>query len=97
MILHTADRSCEDLITKKLRKAQIPYLIEYINDTKMNIFFGHEYCIEVISHFDNKNLDLLSDEEDFILGVMLGYDRIQQCKRYLTRKIKDGKIDDLVG
>ena len=27
-------------------------------------------------------------EEDFILGTMLGYSRLQQCSRYLTRKDK---------
>ena len=29
----------------------------------------------------------LSAEEDFILGTLLGYDREQQCRRYL------GKLD----
>ncbi|MEW6094981.1 MAG: DUF2023 family protein, partial [bacterium] len=24
--------------------------------------------------------------EDFILGILLGYDQIQQCQRYLKRK-----------
>jgi len=28
----------------------------------------------------------LTDEEDFILGTMLGYDRVKQCERYLKRK-----------
>ena len=28
----------------------------------------------------------LEKEEDFILGIMLGYDRLRQCERYLKRK-----------
>ena len=28
----------------------------------------------------------LVDKEDFILGIMLGYDRLLQCERYLKRK-----------
>ncbi|PXF51402.1 MAG: hypothetical protein C4B55_03135 [Candidatus Methanophagaceae archaeon] len=28
----------------------------------------------------------MTDEEDFILGTMLGYDRVKQCERYLKRK-----------
>ena len=30
-------------------------------------------------------LNALTAEEDFMLGTMLGYDREQQCRRYLTR------------
>ena len=33
-----------------------------------------------------KSLNDLSLEEDFMLGVMLGYDVQQQCKRYLDFK-----------
>jgi hypothetical protein len=32
------------------------------------------------------SLSNLTDEEDFILGTMLGYDRVKQCERYLKRK-----------
>lgn len=33
-------------------------------------------------------LNLLTPEEDFILGAMLGYDICAQCKRYCTRKAR---------
>jgi len=36
------------------------------------------------------SLSDLTDEEDFILGTMLGYDRVKQCERYLKRK-RNGK------
>ena len=30
-------------------------------------------------------LNALTAEEDFMLGTLLGYDREQQCRRFLTR------------
>ena len=36
------------------------------------------------------SLSNLTDEEDFILGTMLGYDRVKQCERYLRRKRNGG-------
>ena len=38
-----------------------------------------------------RSLSDLTDEEDFILGVMLGYDRLKQCERYLKRKRNGGE------
>jgi hypothetical protein len=32
------------------------------------------------------SLNELSDEQDFMLGVMLGYGRLVQCDRYLQRR-----------
>ncbi|RLD17868.1 MAG: DUF2023 domain-containing protein, partial [Caldiserica bacterium] len=31
-------------------------------------------------------LSNLTEEEDFILGIMLGYDRLKQCERYMRIK-----------
>ena len=33
-------------------------------------------------------LNMLTPEEDFILGAMLGYDICAQCKRYCDRKAR---------
>lgn len=39
--------------------------------------------------------------DDFILGIMLGimlgYDRLKQCERYLERKQKNGMVEELIG
>lgn len=37
----------------------------------------------------DKHLSDYTPEEDFILGTMLGYDRVQQCDRYLKMKNKN--------
>jgi hypothetical protein len=94
LILHTAKAELKPLFIKKLERNNIDYLVQDIDDTKFNIFFGDENCVNVVKQFDVP-LTKLSDEQDFILGIMLGYDRILQCKRYLARKkstLKCGKV-----
>lgn len=46
-------------------------------------------CVDVVKTFSPK-LNELTAEQDFILGIMLGYDRVKQCERYL--KIKNNVI-----
>jgi hypothetical protein len=53
---------------------------------KINIFFGNKNCINVLKSFGDKPLYKFTDEEDFILGIMLGYCRKKQCERFLKRK-----------
>ena len=52
----------------------------------MNVFFGDNVCIKMIKQMEFKQLSNLTEEEDFILGIMLGYDRLKQCERYLKRR-----------
>lgn len=86
LILHTTDISNESAIVAKLKKYDIDFLIQYVGSKKMNIFFGANDCVQVIANFIDKSLSDLTAEEDFILGIMLGYDRLKQCERYLKRK-----------
>lgn len=57
------------------------------------MYFGNPNCINVIKTIGNKNPSDYTDEEDFMLGIMLGYDQIKQCKRYIDRKkmLKNGE------
>ena len=52
---------------------------------KVNIFFGNKECIDIVAQFSSDNLSFLSAHEDFMLGIMLGYNRIEQCRRYLNK------------
>ena len=72
-------RKCLDKITKN-------ELFSYVSeiDGKNNIFFGKKECVEIVSTFP-KELSKLSPQQDFILGTMLGYNRIEQCRRYLNK------------
>ncbi|MEA2051712.1 MAG: DUF2023 family protein [Euryarchaeota archaeon] len=86
LVLHTTKVSNRDAIKKKLERAMIAHYIQTVNRTKINVFFGHSICIDVIKQMNFTSLSNLTDDEDFILGTMLGYDRLKQCERYLKRK-----------
>ncbi|HOO63589.1 MAG TPA: DUF2023 family protein [Synergistaceae bacterium] len=93
LILHTGRREELPLIMSKLRKRKIPHVIYPVGEEKINVFFGNASCVEVIRHIGKNNLQDYSEEEDFILGILLGYDKIQQCERYLRER---QKIADLL-
>lgn len=86
LVLHTTKALNSDAIEKRLEREMIDYYIQRVNGTKINVFFGNSICIDVIKQMNFESLSNLTDEEDFILGMMLGYDRVKQCKRYLKRK-----------
>ena len=88
LILHTTKASNEKDIVAKLVSNDISYLIQHVGKDKINVYFGAPNCVEVVSHFIHKSLSELTPEEDFILGIMLGYDRLKQCERYLKRNQK---------
>lgn len=88
MILHTLHECHREEVVKRLNKNDIPFLITEVTNHKFNVFFGDKTCIDVISTFAYKPLNRLTDEEDFILGTLLGYDTVLQCERYIDRKRK---------
>jgi hypothetical protein len=92
LILHTSITGLEKDITDLLEKKNVSYHIQKASDKKINVFFGDRRCISVLEKIGNKSLSDYTPEEDFILGTMLGYDRIQQCDRYLKRKNKRRSI-----
>ena len=90
LILTTEKGQYQDVIENRLQNEKIPYLINPVGNGKINVFFGDERCVKVAETL-NPKLNLLSPEQDFILGIMLGYDRVMQCERYL--KFKDKEIN----
>ena len=76
MVLYTTNKRYEDFAVKRLRSQRI------------NLFFGKAECIEAIRMMVTRPLNLLTPEEDFILGAILGYGICAQCKRYCTRKAR---------
>lgn len=86
LVLCTEKKEYQEKIEKRLVKENIPYLIHEISSNKINVYFGHQVCIDVIKTFETVKLNEISGEKDFLLGIMLGYDRLQQCIRYLNRK-----------
>ncbi|MFW6036024.1 MAG: DUF2023 family protein [Halothermotrichaceae bacterium] len=92
LILHTTKASDKKEIERRLEDYKIPYLIYHVNSEKINVFFGNQNCINVIDKINKNDLREYSDEEDFILGIMLGYDRVDQCKRFIERKLRKEAI-----
>lgn len=88
MVLYTTNKKYEDFAVKRLKNQRIKFIVQTVDDQRINLFFGKSECIEAIRVMVNRPLNLLTPEEDFILGVMLGYDICGQCKRYCDRKAK---------
>ena len=86
LVLHTVNAEHEAEIIRKLEKNKIDYIIQKVNQSKINVFFGNPYCISVLREFGDFKLSDLSDEKDFMLGIMLGYNLVNQCERYMGRK-----------
>ncbi|ERP31221.1 DUF2023 family protein [Chitinivibrio alkaliphilus] len=86
MILHTMPLYMKERVIKKMEDNSIYYSISDVTDSKFNIFFGDRDCVEVVKSFGTKPLNEYTDTEDFIVGVLLGYDVVQQSQRYLRRK-----------
>lgn len=93
LVLHTTNKKSKKRIKERLLRENIHNIIYDIGSKNINVFFGSKTCIEIIKHINKEKLFDFSDEEDFILGTMLGYDRDIQCKRYLEKKNKILKIN----
>lgn len=89
LILTTEKSKYKDIIADRLQKENIAYKIDEIANDKINVYFGEEECVNVVKSFSSRLCDLTA-EQDFILGIMLGYDRLKQCVRY--NRIKRGEI-----
>lgn len=82
--LVTVEVSSLDVIKKKLQKKGFDFIVQEIQNSKANVFFGKKECIDVIRVF-LKPLSELNPYEDFILGTILGYDTKIQCERFLSK------------
>ena len=86
MILFTVNRKYEEFAIERLKKQRIDFLVQPVTNTSVNLFFGRPECIQAIRHLAKRPLHMLTPEEAFILGAMLGYDICAQCERYCKRK-----------
>ena len=86
LALLTTTEENRELIEERLEKCGYEWLTEELKSGYINIFFGAKDPINVLKKFMKNSLKDFTPEEDFILGILLGYNTNQQCKRYLTRK-----------
>ncbi len=85
LVLHTMNAKDREIAERKLSHYDVDYVVVPVTDSKINIFFGKRECVDVVRTFCNNPLNKLTAEQDFILGIMLGYDRLAQCKRFMQR------------
>lgn len=88
MILCTMNKKYEKQAVARLESRNISYVIQHVDERRINLFFGKKECMNAINLILKKSLAVLTPEEDFILGTLLGYDICEQCKRYCQRKQK---------
>ena len=86
MVLYTINKKYEGFAVRRLEKQNICFLKQEVNAHKINLSFGKKECLDAVKFMLNRPLNLLTPEEDFILGAMLGYDICRQCERYCSRK-----------
>lgn len=88
LVLHTLAAAHRVRVEERLDREGIAYLIYPLGRNRINLFFGAKPCVDVVGRINKASLLDYSPEEDFILGTMLGYSRIEQCQRYLRRSGK---------
>ncbi|MDD6209438.1 MAG: DUF2023 family protein [Bacteroidales bacterium] len=89
LVLCTMCKTCAEIMTERLRKQNIAYFLQEVAENKVNLFFGKQAYLDTVRLFTHKPLNLLTPEEDFILGVLLGYDMSIQCERFCNKKNKN--------
>lgn len=88
LVLCTVGKRCAEIVAQRLNKQGIDYIVQNVTDDKVNLYFGKKVCLDTVSIFTDKPLNMLTPEEDFMLGAMLGYDIQIQCERFCNRKSK---------
>lgn len=85
LVLFTCTKSQAIEYLNYLNKLRIKYLVVTVGGGKINLFFGNNKCLQILKAFSSLNLDEISAQEDFILGIMLGYSRAEQYSRLLAK------------
>ncbi len=86
LVLCTLCPTCAEIVKERLDNQGISYLAQSAGSRNVNLFFGEQACLDAVAGFIHKPLNLLTPEEDFMLGTMLGYDIPKQCRRFCDRK-----------
>jgi len=84
LILHTAPLGDMPEIERILQAQGIAYRLTCLKNGRVNVFFGSPDCIRVLEIIGKNSLCDFTKEEDFILGIMLGYGRLEECRRFIS-------------
>ena len=72
-------------VVTRLMSKGVAHYVHRACPTKVNVVFGQPAAVAAVRRFLTVPLCKLSPEHDFMLGILLGYDREKQCVRYLER------------
>jgi hypothetical protein len=72
-------------VLARLRTTPMASYVHRVDESRINLFFGAPSHVQVVRTFVDKPLSRLTPQEDFMLGMLLGYDPDQQCRRLLGR------------
>lgn len=86
LALYTVSPAQVELVEAELKHEGVAYWFRPLDDGRINVYFGHRACVDVVRSFGGCPHCRLTPEQDFMLGIMLGYDRTRQCERYLGRR-----------
>lgn len=87
LVLYTFNQKYVKYAVERLEHQGIEYIIAPLANDRVNLFFGRKECLDVIRMMAmDKPLNMLTPEEDFMLGTLLGYDVSLQCERYCSRR-----------
>ena len=86
MVLCTLNERYRDFAEKRLKAQSISYCIQEISSERFNLYFGRKECLDVVNYLIHKPLNMMTPEEDFIIGTLLGYNVCLECSRYCTQR-----------
>ena len=86
LVLYTGNVAEREVIEQRLHREAIAHVVQESGARQINVFFGNPACVEIVKQWVDRPLNKWTFEEDFMLGIMLGYDRIQQCHRFIQRQ-----------
>ena len=83
MMTLTADEA--RVVVGELVATGTPHHVQRACRAKLNVVFGRPAAVATARLLLERRLCDLTAEQDFMLGILLGYDREQQCLRFLSR------------
>lgn len=85
LAMMTLTRAEAEPVVAQLVGSGAAHHVQELCRSKVNVVFGRPAAVAVARGLLARRLCELTAEQDFMLGILLGYDREQQCLRYLAR------------
>ena len=84
MVLYTTNKKYETFAVNRLKSQRIPFVIQPVDEERINLFFGKAECINAIRLMVTRPLNLLSPEEDFIFFWIRYFDLDCDYSEYIN-------------